>query len=62
MVINDRESVEYHHALDAFCACRDRFEQSALRCMMQGLVPYDKDFCDKYYSFEKTKKRHGGTK
>lgn len=55
MVIMDEECLEYHHAFDAFCRCKDPFERSALRCMMQGLVSYDKAFCNKYYPIEKVR-------
>lgn len=38
----------YEKIKEAFCYCTDALGQSALRCMAQGIVPYDESFVKKW--------------
>lgn len=42
------EMTRYEKIKEAFCYCPYPFEQSALRCMAQGLMPYDEAFVMKW--------------
>lgn len=39
----------FEHIQEAMFRATNPFDRSALRCMLQGTIPYEKEFCDKFY-------------
>ena len=40
---------DLEHIQEALFRATNPFDQSALRCMWRGEIPYEKAFCDKFY-------------